>query len=125
MDGKDCVQLVSTDISNPNGITINYQQQRLYWNDAGQKRLETVLADGSMRMSITAGTDIQQPFGITYFRNKLYWPEKLPRSIRTVDVNTPNEVATLIGLNGTTFGIVTVSSERQNLIERGENCNET
>lgn len=49
MDGTDDISFVSNDIKWPNGLTIDYPNQRLYWVDAKLSTIESILLDGTDR----------------------------------------------------------------------------
>lgn len=61
MDASDRLVIVSTNLTWPNGLAVDYQTQRLYWADAGMKTIEFGNFDGSNRQvrSITSGTGSQ------------------------------------------------------------------
>lgn len=49
MDGSDAIAFVASDIHWPNGITIDYSNERLFWADAKLMTLESVKLDGTDR----------------------------------------------------------------------------
>ena len=49
MNGENRETLVSTDLIWPNGLAIDHRLGRLYWVDAGTKRIEWSKKDGSKR----------------------------------------------------------------------------
>ena len=50
MDGQSRQALVSTEIVWPNGLTLDYPLQTVYWVDASLDRLERINMDGTNRM---------------------------------------------------------------------------
>lgn len=49
MDGSDPKVLVSSDIRWPNGLALDYHNERLYWVDAKRQKIETIKLDGTDR----------------------------------------------------------------------------
>lgn len=49
MDGSNFTKLVTTRLLWPNGLTIDYPTDRVFWADAGTDRIEFVEYDGTNR----------------------------------------------------------------------------
>lgn len=49
MDGSQDFSFVNTDIYWPNGLAIDYPNERLYWTDAKKHSIESVKLDGTNR----------------------------------------------------------------------------
>ena len=49
MDGKERHVIVRSNLTWPNGLAIDYSELRLYWVDAGTKRIEYTDLDGQNR----------------------------------------------------------------------------
>ena len=49
MDGQDRQVIVHQNTTWPNGLTIDYDEERLYWADAGVKTIESSDLDGENR----------------------------------------------------------------------------
>lgn len=49
MDGSEDLSLVSNNIGWPNGLAIDFPNERLYWTDAKQYTIESVKLDGTNR----------------------------------------------------------------------------
>lgn len=49
MDASNRGVIISTNLTWPNGLAIDYETQRLYWADAGMKTIEFGNFDGSDR----------------------------------------------------------------------------
>ena len=47
LDGTSKHQLVSVDIDTPNGVTLDYEKQIVYWVDGGLNILEQINYDGT------------------------------------------------------------------------------
>ena len=49
MDASNRIVIISSNLTWPNGLAIDYETQRLYWADAGMKTIEFGNFDGSDR----------------------------------------------------------------------------
>ena len=57
-NGSDLEVLATYNVTNPDGIAIDWIGRNLYWTDAGTNRIEVSRLDGSFRTSlITANVD--------------------------------------------------------------------
>ena len=52
LDGSYRITLVNTSVAWPNGITIDFHEQKLYWADAKLDKIEIMSLDGSNRRVI-------------------------------------------------------------------------
>ena len=64
LDGSARVVLVNTSLGWPNGLTIDYDEGRIYWGDARLDRIETCRLDGSRRQ-ILVDSDLPHIFGLS------------------------------------------------------------
>uniref|UniRef100_A0A8D0FVJ2 EGF-like domain-containing protein n=1 Tax=Strix occidentalis caurina TaxID=311401 RepID=A0A8D0FVJ2_STROC len=97
MDGKEKTVIISTKLEWPNGLTIDYTNDKLYWADAHLNYIEYSDLDGHHRHTVYDGT-LPHPFAITIFEDTIYWTDWNTRTVekgnkydgsdRTVLVNT-------------------------------------
>uniref|UniRef100_A0A8C4SRN2 Nidogen 2 n=1 Tax=Erpetoichthys calabaricus TaxID=27687 RepID=A0A8C4SRN2_ERPCA len=73
LDGENRRVLVSRDIGLPNALTFDYFRKQICWADAGTKRLECILPDGSGRHAIHS--NLNYPFGMTVHSNHFYYTD--------------------------------------------------
>ena len=113
MDGKNRTVIHNTDLIWPNGLTLDHSQQVLYWNDASRDRIESSNVDGSNRR-IVSSQGIYRPFGISVYRNRIYFTD-FSVGVNTIPlVNGVGNVDTLLdSLCENVMGIEVVSIERQ------------
>ena len=82
MDGSDRRTIITSDLSQPNGITIDYVSERIYWTDSDLDKIEYANYDGTVRMSVeTANTGLLYPFAVTLFDDILFWSDWASGSI--------------------------------------------
>ena len=94
MDGDPTTRqkLITSDIIWPNGLTLDFAQNKMYWVDSKLKRLEVANMDGSER-KLLVHNGLSRPFALTNFENTLYWTDWESTGIRTLDkFKTPYEV---------------------------------
>lgn len=84
MDGKNQKVLIDDDIHWPNGLTIDWPNNRIYWVDAKLKKVESVRLDGTQRVTVI-GSTIKHPFSIAVFNDRIYWSDWDTKSIQSCD----------------------------------------
>ena len=76
MDGDDRRVLVRRGLYNPNGLTLDDKNNRLYWVDS---TLQTLEYYDLQRQTITSLLDrvsiLSYPFGLTFLDDYLYWTD--------------------------------------------------
>ena len=76
MDGEERRTVHQTDLSQPNGITIDYAMQKIYWSDSDLDRIEYSSYDGSERTVLESLDDgLLHPFGLTIANELLFWTD--------------------------------------------------
>lgn len=76
MDGSDRAVVVSTQIGEPFGITVDYSTQRVYWTDNDEDRIEFSDYFGAGRSVVVGAADgVIDPFAVTIYGNLLYWTD--------------------------------------------------
>lgn len=113
MDGDGRQVLHNTQLERPNGLSLDYQNQVLYWADAGLDKIESSNVDGSNRQLITSVTSFNA-FAITLFDNVIYWSDLNADAVFSV-TTTGTSVTLLIHRFSIPTGIEVVSEGRQQL----------
>ncbi|KAA8588167.1 hypothetical protein FQN60_001361 [Etheostoma spectabile] len=80
MDGTNKAAIITTKIEWPNGITIDYTNDMLYWSDAHLSYIEYSDLDGQHRHTVYDG-DLPHPFALTVFEDFVYWTDWNTRSV--------------------------------------------
>ncbi|KAH3884133.1 hypothetical protein DPMN_008105 [Dreissena polymorpha] len=95
MDGQPNSRAVIVDenIYWPNGLTIDYEEWRIYWADAKLNYIHTCTFEGRDRrvVAVKTGDDdptLPHPFAITMLGNDLYWTDWSSKAIHTCDKKT-------------------------------------
>lgn len=74
MDGSGRLALITDSIFWPNGLTIDYTSDRIFWTDAKHHVIESAHLDGTDRKKIIS-KGLHHPFAITVFEDTLYWTD--------------------------------------------------
>ncbi|XP_037379377.1 low-density lipoprotein receptor-related protein 2 [Talpa occidentalis] len=100
MDGTNKSVIISTKLEWPNGITIDYTNDLIYWTDAHLGYIEYSDLEGHHRHTVYEGI-LPHPFAITIFEDTVYWTDwntktvekgnKYDGSHRMVLVNTTHK----------------------------------
>uniref|UniRef100_A0A8C4QIE6 Low-density lipoprotein receptor-related protein 2 n=1 Tax=Eptatretus burgeri TaxID=7764 RepID=A0A8C4QIE6_EPTBU len=87
MDGNDHAVIVSRKLSWPNGLTIDYTSDRIFWADAHLNYIEYANLDGTHRHTTLSGT-VPHIYALTLFEDTLYWTDWNTRSIEKANKYT-------------------------------------
>ena len=114
MDGNSRTILHSTGLSNVYGLTLDYQNQTLYWVDYSNNRIERSSVTGSNRVILRSS--LRDPWGVTYHAGRLYWTDWYYERIYSILVTSPASITTITSsLGGNPNGILVTTEERQPL----------
>ncbi|KAL7385074.1 hypothetical protein ABVT39_014795 [Epinephelus coioides] len=80
MDGTNKAAIITTKLEWPNGITIDYTNDKLYWSDAHLSYIEYSDLDGQHRHTVYDG-NLPHPFALTVFEDFVYWTDWNTRSV--------------------------------------------
>ncbi|KAJ8676395.1 hypothetical protein QAD02_012182 [Eretmocerus hayati] len=111
LDGGNKRSIVSTDLSLPNGLSIDYAERYIYWADALKDRIEKCNLHGNYRVTLIP--EAINAFGLTQYGHYIYWGDWFKEMIEKADKRTSSSRSKIrTALDGTT-DIRTVSSTRQ------------
>lgn len=99
LDGTNIKQLFTKPIVEwPNGITIDYIQNRIYWIDAKKDFIASSDLHGNyFKKVIENNKFVSHPFAIAVFKDTMYWDDWKEYSIFSADKDTGVEVNRLAG----------------------------
>ncbi|CAH0730104.1 unnamed protein product, partial [Brenthis ino] len=78
--------VIDKDLSQPSGLTIDFDENMLYWTDAVREKIERSKLDGTDREVLISATIY--PFAITVFRNYIYWTDLQLRGVYRAEKHT-------------------------------------
>ena len=114
MDGNSRMVLHNTNLRDTYAITIDYENQVLYWADFTLNKIESSNVDGTNRRTLT--TSVRDPYSITYFNGRLYWGDNYYNRILTGPATSPGSGTYLGGsVRYDVYGIHVISREAQPL----------
>ncbi|XP_052741747.1 low-density lipoprotein receptor-related protein 2 [Bicyclus anynana] len=86
--------IVDKDLSQPSGLTIDFDEDMLYWTDAVREKIERSKLDGSDREVLISATIY--PFAITVFRNYIYWTDLQLRGVYRAEKHTGADMIEMV-----------------------------
>ncbi|KAK3804170.1 hypothetical protein RRG08_023533 [Elysia crispata] len=102
-DGTNITQIRHKQLGWPNGLTIDFQAERLYWADAYFDRIQHSGLDGSDLQSLSGHTVIH-PFGIAIYKDYIYYTDWRLQSIVRINKRGGQEIKMRSGI-GRVMGI--------------------
>ena len=73
MTGRKRVVIVSSGLYRPNGLTLDRKRNRLYWIDAGYRKIEYLDVNRNKRVVLLSSYNLYRAFGLTLLGDYLYW----------------------------------------------------
>ena len=95
LDGSQRMTLVNSSLGWPNGITIDFNDQKIYWADAKLDKIEAMNLDGSNRR-LVLGENLPHVFGLTWLGDRLYWTDWQRRAVESCNKRTGGERKTIV-----------------------------
>lgn len=76
-DPKSRQVIVNKNIGWPNGFTMDYTLNRIWWTDAksGLNTIESADLNGNHRRIVLKSGSLEHPFGISVFQDNVYWTD--------------------------------------------------
>ncbi|XP_059822369.1 low-density lipoprotein receptor-related protein 2a isoform X1 [Hypanus sabinus] len=87
MDGRNFSAIITSKLEWPNGLTIDYTNDKLYWTDAHLDYIEFSNLDGSFRHTVFQGI-LSHPFAISLFEDTIYWTDWNTKSVEKANKYT-------------------------------------
>ena len=104
--------IIKDDIHWPNGLTIDYEEEAIFWADAKLNIICSASLTGSNRRTISQG-DLQHPFALTMYKNVLYWTDWQTKSIHSCNKKTGAGRKAVLGSSLTPMDIHVYDHDRQ------------
>ncbi|KAL3843281.1 hypothetical protein ACJMK2_021223 [Sinanodonta woodiana] len=112
MDGTERSTIANTSLFWPNGLTLDYAADKLYWADAKHHVIECAGLDGKNRRTVIS-QGLPHPFALTLFEDELYWTDWHTKSINKANKFTGNDVETVSSRLHFPMDIHTLHPQRQ------------
>ena len=113
MDGASRMVLHSTDLRDAYAITIDRENQLLYWADYTLNTIERSNTDGSNRVVLT--TSVRDPISLAIYNGRLYWSDAYFDRILSGPANSPGSGSYLGSVSYQVYGIEVISRDLQPL----------
>ncbi|XP_030628050.1 low-density lipoprotein receptor-related protein 1B [Chanos chanos] len=76
MDGSDWTVLVNSEITWPNGLSVDYEENKLYWCDARTDKIERINLESGKEREIVVSASHADLFSVAVFGAYLYWSDR-------------------------------------------------
>ncbi|KAG1701225.1 Low-density lipoprotein receptor-related protein 2 [Nymphon striatum] len=86
MAGNNKVAIIEKNLTQPSGLAIDYEDEKLYWTDALREKIERSELNGTKREVLVTATIY--PFAITIFGNYMYWTDLQLRGVYRAEKHT-------------------------------------
>ncbi|CAG9792217.1 unnamed protein product [Diatraea saccharalis] len=104
--------LVKDDIIWPNGITIDYNSNLIYWVDAKLHFIDVIDFNGNKRKRVVKG-GLEYPYALTIHHEKFYWTDWTNWTIYSWDIATNGPIKEIIKSDPVPVDIKVYDSTRQ------------
>ncbi|RXN19841.1 low-density lipo receptor-related 1B-like protein [Labeo rohita] len=112
MDGSNRKIFVTSNMLWPNGLTLDHGTSTMYWCDAYYDHIERIHLNGTGRMVVYSGRELNHPFGIAQYQNSIFWTEYMNASIFQLDL-VSSEVTLLRSERPPLFGLRVYDAQSQ------------
>ncbi|XP_047198611.1 low-density lipoprotein receptor-related protein 1B-like [Hippoglossus stenolepis] len=112
MDGSNRRIFVTSNMLWPNGLTLDHSSSTMYWCDAYYDHIEKIHLNGTGRMVVYNGKQLNHPFGISHYRNFIFWTEYMNASVFQLDL-TASDVTLLRSERPPLFGLRVYDAQSQ------------
>ena len=114
MDGSQTTRsvIIDYDIAWPNGLTIDYEDSRLFWVDAKLGSINSCDLRGNNRRVITK-ENLQHPFSVTVYQDTLYWTDWQTEAIESCNKRSGKDRKIILGRLNRPMGIRAYMPSRQ------------
>ena len=123
MDGTNLTILVKGNVlHHPNGLSLDYGTETLFWIDAGTDEIGRIGIDGTRRRIVA---DLRQffrlhhPFSLEFYKDKLYYSDWKTDSIQRLTSSFNMELTTVMCFDVDPTSIHVVHMDRQPGLGRG------
>ncbi|XP_032511733.2 low-density lipoprotein receptor-related protein 6 [Danaus plexippus] len=110
--------IVKDNIFWPNGITVDYNNNLIYWVDTKLQFVDVMGFNGENRKRVVKD-GLKHPYALAYFDNKLYWTDWKKWSIYTYDIAANSSLKEIIKSDHVPVDIKVYDESRQ-VIPNGE-----
>nr|XP_033800021.1 low-density lipoprotein receptor-related protein 1B [Geotrypetes seraphini] len=90
MDGFNRQIFVTSKMLWPNGLTLDYDTNALYWCDAYYDHIERIFLNGTERKVVYSGKELNHPFGLSHHGQFIFWTDYMNGSIFQLDLTSGN-----------------------------------
>ncbi|XP_071495091.1 low-density lipoprotein receptor-related protein 1-like [Diadema antillarum] len=107
MDGSNRVHFVREFLQWPNGLSLQKERGLLYWCDAFYDRISSIplSGNGTVNVIVSSAPNLKHPFGITHYKDIVFWSEYRTGFIYRYDTKQQTEAPVSLRKGGLLFEI--------------------
>jgi hypothetical protein len=95
MDGEHRTAVITEGLTWPNGLSVDQFTNRIYWNDAKKKVIESADLQGQNRKTIVE--KVEHPYGLAIVGNYIYWSDWHEKALLKAKKNDGKNRKTVLG----------------------------
>jgi hypothetical protein len=96
MDGRGFTLVVATDVKWPNGLSLDRDNEQIYWIDAYLNTMETCKYDGSNRKILIRESWLFHPYDIVYYKGYVFWTSVFNHTVHQAQLRNDTVVNQMI-----------------------------
>ena len=97
MDGQRYSLVIDTNLKWPNGLSLDRENERIYWIDAYLDKMETSMYDGSDRKVLIQESRWRfHPYDIVYYKGYVFWSSVFNRTMHQAQIKNDTVVNEMI-----------------------------
>ncbi|XKL62898.1 hypothetical protein PGB90_002731 [Kerria lacca] len=110
LDGANRFVIVKTDISWPNGLALDIDNDKVYWGDAKTDKIEVINMNGKERKEILSD-NLSHIFGLSLLGDYLYWADGQRRTLERINKQTAKERTIILDQQPDVMGVKAVTKK--------------
>ncbi|XP_055372745.1 prolow-density lipoprotein receptor-related protein 1 [Condylostylus longicornis] len=105
--------IIKVAIVMPNAITLDYEENKLYWADARLDKIERADYDGTHRVVLAHSTP-KHPFALAVYGDLLFWTDWVLHAVARANKHSAGDVIVLEAKVGRPMGIIAIQNTTKN-----------
>ncbi|CAJ0956712.1 unnamed protein product, partial [Mesorhabditis belari] len=122
LDGSERKTLINRRIQWPNGLSIDFENDFLYWCDAFYAHIERIRLNGSDREIVVASQWVNHPYGLSVYNGFLFWSDFKAGVIKRALLSSTSNATNVVTIYEETSPIFELQIYEQHLQKETTAC---